>query len=155
MDLERVHAVVGRGYGQSQRYEVQIQRPDGRSVPVGISFWLLRSGRGRSHRPHRSLPGSLDHQADGGADAPGGSARRPGRLSANIAHEIRNPLASVSGAIEVLVRELPPDATCGRLVEIVLSESARLNQLISDFLEYARPAPAGADGGKRGWQGPR
>ena len=64
-----------------------------------------------------------------------------GRLSANIAHEIRNPLASVSGAIEVLVRELPPDATRGRLVEIVLSESARLNQLISDFLEYARPAP--------------
>ena len=64
-----------------------------------------------------------------------------GRLSANIAHEIRNPLASVSGAIEVLARDIPPDPTRERLVEIVLSESARLNQLISDFLEYARPAP--------------
>ena len=64
-----------------------------------------------------------------------------GRMSANIAHEIRNPLASVSGAIEVLARDIPPDPTRERLVEIVLSESARLNQLISDFLEYARPAP--------------
>lgn len=64
-----------------------------------------------------------------------------GRLSANIAHEIRNPLASVSGAIEVLARDIPSDPTRERLVEIVLSESARLNQLISDFLEYARPAP--------------
>ena len=64
-----------------------------------------------------------------------------GRLSANIAHEIRNPLASVSGAIEALARELPPDPIQGRLVEIVLRESERLNRLITDFLDYARPAP--------------
>ena len=64
-----------------------------------------------------------------------------GRLSANIAHEIRNPLASVSGAIEALARELPPDPTQSRLVEIVLHESERLNRLITDFLDYARPAP--------------
>jgi two-component system sensor histidine kinase PilS (NtrC family) len=64
-----------------------------------------------------------------------------GRLAANIAHEIRNPLASLSGAIEALVRELPPDTGRERLVEIVLRESDRLNQIIRDFLEYARPAP--------------
>ena len=64
-----------------------------------------------------------------------------GRLTANIAHEIRNPLASLSGAIEALVRELPADPTRERLVEIVLRESERLNRIIRDFLEYARPAP--------------
>ena len=64
-----------------------------------------------------------------------------GRLSANIAHEIRNPLASLSGAIEALVKELPQDPTRDRLVEIVLRESERLNRIIRDFLEYARPAP--------------
>jgi two-component system, NtrC family, sensor histidine kinase PilS len=141
VDLERVHAAVGRGDGQSQRYEIQIQRRDGRSVPVGISFWLLRSGEGEAI----GLIGvcqdlsSIKQMEERMRQADRLAAL--GRLSANIAHEIRNPLASVSGAIEVLARELPPDATRGRLVEIVLSESARLNQLISDFLEYARPAP--------------
>ena len=62
-----------------------------------------------------------------------------GRLSANIAHEIRNPLASISGAIETLARDLPADATRSRLVEIVLAESERLNQLIAEFLDYSRP----------------
>ncbi len=65
-----------------------------------------------------------------------------GRLSANMAHEIRNPLASISGAIEVLAKELPPDAQRNRLVEIVLRESGRLNDLVGDFLAYARPAPS-------------
>ena len=58
-----------------------------------------------------------------------------------MAHEIRNPLASISGAVEALSRDLPPDHTRGQLVEIVLRESARLNQIVGDFLEYARPAP--------------
>ena len=64
-----------------------------------------------------------------------------GRLAANIAHEIRNPLASLSGAIEVLARELPRDGANDRLVQIVLRESDRLNRIITEFLEYARPAP--------------
>ena len=63
-----------------------------------------------------------------------------GRLAANIAHEIRNPLASLSGAIEVLTRELPLDKNQDHLVQVVLRESDRLNQIIKEFLEYARPA---------------
>jgi two-component system sensor histidine kinase PilS (NtrC family) len=47
----------------------------------------------------------------------------------------------MSGAIEALAKELPPDAARGRLVEIVLRESERLNHIVGDFLEYARPAP--------------
>jgi two-component system sensor histidine kinase PilS (NtrC family) len=110
-------------------------------VPVGISFWLLRSGEGDAI----GLIGvcqdlsSIKQMEERMRQADRHAAI--GRLSANIAHEIRNPLASVSGAIEVLARDIPMDPTRERLVEIVLSESARLNQLISDFLEYARPAP--------------
>jgi two-component system sensor histidine kinase PilS (NtrC family) len=141
VDLERVRAAVGAREGQSQRYEIQLHRQDGRSVPVGISFWLLRSGEGDAI----GLIGvcqdlsSIKQMEERMRQADRLAAI--GRLSANIAHEIRNPLASVSGAIEVLARDIPPDPTRERLVEIVLSESARLNQLISDFLEYARPAP--------------
>lgn len=65
-----------------------------------------------------------------------------GQLAAGLAHEVRNPLASLSGAIELLerdLRELGPSAL--RLVRIVKRETARLNRLVSDFLAYARPGP--------------
>jgi two-component system sensor histidine kinase PilS (NtrC family) len=66
-----------------------------------------------------------------------------GQLAADIAHEIRNPLAAISGSIEVLRSEQPPEpkGEGGRLMEIVLREVDRLNALITDFLQYARPAP--------------
>jgi two-component system sensor histidine kinase PilS (NtrC family) len=67
-----------------------------------------------------------------------------GQLSASIAHEIRNPLASISGSIQVLQRRTPTladDREAQRLMQIVLRETDRLNTLITDFLLYARPAP--------------
>jgi two-component system sensor histidine kinase PilS (NtrC family) len=67
-----------------------------------------------------------------------------GQLSASIAHEIRNPLAAISGSIQVLERRTPAladDPEAGRLMQIVLRETDRLNALITDFLLYARPAP--------------
>lgn len=62
-----------------------------------------------------------------------------GKLSAGIAHEIRNPLASISGSIELLKNELSLDSANERLMEIILREVNRLNTLISDFLLFARP----------------
>jgi two-component system sensor histidine kinase PilS (NtrC family) len=63
-----------------------------------------------------------------------------GQLAAGLAHEIRNPLASLSGAIELLAVDLPQgDASSRTLREIVQRETARLNRLVSDFLTYARP----------------
>src|SRR3989475_7043712 len=141
VDLEEARQAVAGPGAQSLRYEIRLRRRDGHEVPVGVSFWSLRSGDGEAvgligvcqdlssiKRMEQQV-----RQADRLATI--------GRLSANIAHEIRNPLASLSGAIEALVRELPQDPTRDRLVEIVLRESERLNRIIRDFLEYARPAP--------------
>jgi len=67
-----------------------------------------------------------------------------GQLSASIAHEIRNPLAAISGSIQVLEKRtlaLADDPEARRLMDIVLRETDRLNALITDFLLYARPAP--------------
>src|SRR3989442_13829003 len=64
-----------------------------------------------------------------------------GRMSATIAHEIGNPLASLTGAIEVLTSPLTADDARERLSQIVARESERLNHIIKNFLEYARPAP--------------
>ena len=65
-----------------------------------------------------------------------------GELAASIAHEIRNPLAAISGSIQILQRG-KTDASLGkeslRLMDIAIRETDRLNRLITDFLEYARP----------------
>ncbi|MBI2567253.1 MAG: PAS domain-containing protein [Candidatus Schekmanbacteria bacterium] len=63
------------------------------------------------------------------------------KLSAGIAHEIRNPLASMSGAIQVLRREEGLVGLNKQLMDIVLRECDRLNTLITDFLTFARPKP--------------
>jgi len=63
-----------------------------------------------------------------------------GELSVGIAHEIRNPLASISGSIQVLKDEITLDGENQKLMEIVLRETGRLNMLITDFLLFARPA---------------
>lgn len=66
--------------------------------------------------------------------------RALGELSVGIAHEIRNPLASISGSIQVLKNELDLGGENLQLMEIVLRETERLNSLISDYLLFARPA---------------
>jgi two-component system sensor histidine kinase PilS (NtrC family) len=60
-------------------------------------------------------------------------------MAAGIAHEIRNPLASMSGSIQILRQELPLSTEQEQLMDIVLRESERLNTTIRSFLAYARP----------------
>ena len=62
-----------------------------------------------------------------------------GEMAAGIAHELRNPLASMSGSIQILRQELPVNVEQAQLMDIVLRESERLNDTIKSFLDYARP----------------
>lgn len=62
-----------------------------------------------------------------------------GELSARIAHEIRNPLAAISGSVQLIAGGKNIDAQDKVLLNIVLRETERLNTLIKDFLAYARP----------------
>jgi two-component system sensor histidine kinase PilS (NtrC family) len=64
-----------------------------------------------------------------------------GELAASLAHEIRNPLAAISGSVELLSSGVPAPQDGTRLREIVLREIERLDGLIRDFLKYARPVP--------------
>ncbi len=62
-----------------------------------------------------------------------------GLLAAGMAHEIRNPLASLSGSIQMLKADLRLKRHQQKLMEIILRESERLNALITDFLLFATP----------------
>jgi two-component system, NtrC family, sensor histidine kinase PilS len=62
-----------------------------------------------------------------------------GRVAAGLAHEIRNPLGAMRGAIQVLQMQTPPESSHAKLMAIILRESDRLNNIITNFLTYARP----------------
>lgn len=62
-----------------------------------------------------------------------------GRVGAGLAHEIRNPLGAMRGAIQVLESNLPKESVHADLMKIILRESDRLNSIITNFLSYARP----------------
>lgn len=64
-----------------------------------------------------------------------------GKLAAGLAHELRNPLASMSGAVQMLAQSHRADPDDVRLADIVVGETDRLNHLVSNFLGYARAAP--------------
>lgn len=64
-----------------------------------------------------------------------------GRLSAGLAHEIRNPLASIQGSAELLADNFEPSHPKGRMLTILLDETKRLNSVLTRFLEFARSEP--------------
>ncbi len=141
LPLESIEAAVTSTPGTSQRHETALERPDGTMIPVRLTFSPLCSGDGarvgliaacEDLSRIRQMEARM-RQADRLASL--------GRMAANIAHEIRNPLASLTGAVEALARPASFEDERERLVRIVLRESDRLNAVISDFLDYARPAP--------------
>lgn len=68
-----------------------------------------------------------------------------GEMAAGLAHEIKNPLASLTGSIQMLKEDLPYDPIPEKLMQIVLREADRLGSLVNNFLLFARP-PAGRPG---------
>ena len=139
--LTSIEATIDGNPRASMRHETALRRPDGSTVPVRMTFSALRSGEGErlglisaceDLSAIRAMESRM-RQADRLATL--------GRMSANIAHEIRNPLASLTGAIEVLTSPHTAEDARERLSQIVARESERLNHIIKNFLEYARPAP--------------
>jgi two-component system sensor histidine kinase PilS (NtrC family) len=142
IDLEEIGRTLADARTPSLRRETIVQRPDGERVPLLVTLSRLRTADGA---PLGLVAACEDLSAIRGMEARVRQADRLaslGRMSANIAHELRNPLASLTGAIEALTGAagLAPDER-HKLTEIVLRESARLNSIVGDFLAYARPSP--------------
>ena len=122
-----------------QRYETLLSNHDGRKIYLGFSISPLTD-------PEGSLIGhTLIFQDITKFKEMEEEMKRVdkmaavGVLAAGMAHEIRNPLASLSGSIQMLKTELSLDDHQQHLMEIALRESERLNALITDFLLFAQP----------------
>jgi two-component system sensor histidine kinase PilS (NtrC family) len=64
-----------------------------------------------------------------------------GEMAANIAHEIRNPLGSISGSAQMLRREMPDGSAEKALLTIIQNESGRLNDILTNFIRFSNPPP--------------
>ena len=142
VDLAEIVTALDTTSIRSVRHEAIVYRPNGEAVPVLMTFSTLRSAAGN---PLGLVAACEDLSTIRRMEARMRQADRLaslGRMSANIAHEIRNPLASMTGAIEALTANSSvAHDDRARLTEIVMRESDRLNGILSDFLAYARPRP--------------
>jgi len=111
----------------------------GDQVPIGYNLSLIPGERPEHHAGKVMLFTDLTkvkqlerrlRQAD--------RLRAVGELAASIAHEIRNPLASIAGSIEMLTESDAIGDGEQRLLRIIMKESDRLNHIIEEFLAYAR-----------------
>jgi two-component system sensor histidine kinase PilS (NtrC family) len=120
------------------RQEVEFETPQGSVRFLGLSISPLRTGQNQTtgfvfnfqdltelKRLEREIV-TKEHMA------------ALGRLSAAIAHEIRQPLTAMTGALKELARLAPLEDDDKKLVQIVSRESQRLNQIITEFLDYSR-----------------
>jgi two-component system sensor histidine kinase PilS (NtrC family) len=139
--LDAVEADLAREPLAAPRREVVSRRPDGREVPLRLTFSALRSHDGRRLGMVAVCEDLSEIRAMEVHMREADRLAALGRMAANIAHEVRNPLASMSGAIEALTSDALGADERGRLTAIVGHESARLNDIIGNFLDYARPAP--------------
>jgi two-component system sensor histidine kinase PilS (NtrC family) len=64
-----------------------------------------------------------------------------GQLAAGLAHELRNPLASISGCVQLLQKAEAPEEVRARVLGILERETQRVGAIVSDFLDFARPEP--------------
>jgi two-component system sensor histidine kinase PilS (NtrC family) len=123
------------------RAEGLFERRDGIKIILGLSYAPLRDEKDTLHGlifNFQDITAIRTMEAEMQRDK---QLSAVGRLSAAIAHEIRNPLASISGSIQLLRSKLVLDESTQRLMEITAREVERLNAIITDFLAYARPRP--------------
>src|SRR5437868_10022019 len=89
----------------------------------------LRESRAEIERLHRTQMSRAEHLAT------------LGELATGLAHEIRNPLAGIAGVIEIIGRDLPPTSPARSVLKDVRQEIARINRIVTDLLQTARPHP--------------
>jgi two-component system sensor histidine kinase PilS (NtrC family) len=125
-----------------RRHEIEVRRRDGTALPLGVSVSLLRGEAGEKRGVVAIFQDLTEVNVMREKVRHADKMAAVGELSTAIAHEIRAPLASICGSIEMLSSELSVSGDNKKLMDLVLKESDRLDRIITEFLEYARlPKP--------------
>ena len=130
-------AAVGEPFVGSPRLDFSYATGDGRQIDIGLSVAPLNTPSGRAGFLFAFQDVTESRKIEREARIQQRLAA-VGEMAAGIAHEIRNPLASMSGSIQILREELPLTSEQAQLMEIVLRESERLNETIKSFLGLTR-----------------
>jgi len=140
-DLEAVLPGV-RAFRERRRSRMPFESPDGRTLHLGIGCYELFDPSGATEGQVVIFQDVTEVVAMEQELRLAERLAAIGGLSASIAHEIRNPLAAISGSIQMMrAAARADDGESRRLMDIVLREVDRLDRLIADFLQFARPAP--------------
>jgi signal transduction histidine kinase len=130
LELQDKIARLGRG---DLSVSVSFSRRNDEIGDLGHNFnhmvEQLRETRAEIERLHRTQMSRAEHLAT------------LGELATGLAHEIRNPLAGIAGVIEIIGRDLPSTSPARSVVKDVRQEITRINRIVSDLLQTARPHP--------------
>ena len=124
---------------QPPRFESDLMTPDGFAVRVGYGVSPLFSEDGEKTGLIITFQDLTEIRSMEESVRRKDRLAAVGRVAAGLAHEIRNPLGAMRGAIQVLESSIQPESAQSSLMEIILRESDRLNKIITNFLSYARP----------------
>lgn len=124
---------------QQPRFEIDLTTPERFAVRIGYGIAPLFSEQGEKSGLIITFQDLTDIRSMEESVRRKDRLAAVGRVAAGLAHEIRNPLGAMRGAIQVLESSVPKESTQSSLMEIILRESDRLNKIITNFLTYARP----------------
>jgi two-component system sensor histidine kinase PilS (NtrC family) len=135
--LERIRSALEQR--RRHRFEIDWRDPASRDLFLGFTVSVLKE---RDGRPLGMIFIFQDLTEIRVLEEEVGLKKRMaalGEMAAGMAHELRNPMASISGSVQVLQRDLRPSGEAGELMDIVVKESKRLDGIIRDFLLFAKP----------------
>jgi two-component system sensor histidine kinase PilS (NtrC family) len=129
-------ALIATGHGELRRADLQLA-----DLTVGVTVSLLRDVKNQVIGRVVNFQDLTELRRLEAQSRRSERLAMIGQLAAGIAHEIRNPLASISGSVELLRQGPSPSDDDRTLMAIVHREIQRLNVLIGDLLDYANPRP--------------
>ncbi len=130
-----------RRSGREHRFEVVLPGTGGGRRILGGHLASLRGATGRESGQLLLFQDLTDLKALEERTRISERLAAIGQLAAGLAHELRNPLASISGCVQLLQREGSPEEVRARVLGILERETHRVGAIVTDFLDFARPGP--------------
>jgi two-component system nitrogen regulation sensor histidine kinase GlnL len=136
--IRRLHETLTSGESRSES-ETAVETTDNRRVPVSLVTAPLFARDGTVEGAVAVLRDLSRLQQLEGEVRRGETLAAAGRMAVGLAHEIRNPLGAIRGAVQLLQRELGQDSPLTEYTGVLLTEVDRVNRIIEALLDLARP----------------